>query len=200
MSIQQFRNAVYQALTQRADAPLDLIDALTTAGHVESPVALSEQPLFRPAFSSVYDVLDEAEFDAEALAKTLYAAQPSDSETIAGYEVYGVDTPPNERPEAKTLPDRTLLKADSDEPVRVGHQYSWLARRVQGRTSWGAPQDVGRVHSDTTDNAVAVAQVKSDRGAGASGPLLWTSAATDRRWSWPTACTATSSFWPCSWS
>ena len=49
--IQQFRNAVYQNLLKRPDAVLDLIDALTVAGHVESPVALSEEAPFRRKFS-----------------------------------------------------------------------------------------------------------------------------------------------------
>lgn len=160
MSIQQFRNTIQQVMTKRADATLDLIDALTIAGHVESPVALSEEPLFRRVFSGVYDVLEEAELDQAALAKVLYEAQPPDSETIAGYEVYAVDTTPNERPAAETLPDRTQLKASKDEPVRIGHKYSWLARLVKRETSWVAPQDVCRVKSDTTDNRVAVEQVK----------------------------------------
>jgi len=108
MSIQQFRNTIHQVIMpnrapqsmktaifgsvmiRRADATLDLIDALTIAGHVESPVALSEEPLFRRVFSGVYDVLEEAELDQAALAKVLYEAQPPDSETIAGYEVYAV--------------------------------------------------------------------------------------------------------------
>ena len=53
----QFREEVYQSLEQRADAGLDLIDALTSAVVVESPVAISESPLFRRGFSSVYDFL-----------------------------------------------------------------------------------------------------------------------------------------------
>lgn len=161
MSIQQFRNTLHRVITRRADATLDLIDALTVAGHVESPVALSEEPLFRRDFSSVYDVLAEAELDRVALAKALYAAQPSTSETLAGYEVYAVDTTPNERPAAETLPDRTLLKASQDEPKRMGHKYSWLARLVTRGTSWVAPQDVCRVKSDSTDNQTAIEQVKA---------------------------------------
>ena len=38
---QQFRQKLYQILPKRADAILDFIDALTGAGHVASPVALS---------------------------------------------------------------------------------------------------------------------------------------------------------------
>jgi hypothetical protein len=41
---------------------LDLVDALTIAGHVNSPVALIESPLFWRKFSSVYDTLVNGEY------------------------------------------------------------------------------------------------------------------------------------------
>jgi hypothetical protein len=44
--IQQFRNAVYQSVLKRADGFFNLLDALTVAGHVNSPVALSEEAPF----------------------------------------------------------------------------------------------------------------------------------------------------------
>lgn len=122
--IQQFRDAVYQSLKKRLDTILDLIDALTVAGHVESPVALSEGPLFRRKFSMVYDTLRHAVIDFDRLWYTLLDCQPANSETIAGFEVYGLDTTPNERPEAETLPERCSLKSQKDEPVRYGHKYS----------------------------------------------------------------------------
>jgi len=56
--ISQFRQEVYRRFEQRADGMLDLVDGLTTAMAVESPVAVSESPLFRRRFSSVYDALD----------------------------------------------------------------------------------------------------------------------------------------------
>jgi hypothetical protein len=52
---QQFRQKLYQILPKRADATLDFIDALTVAGHVTSPVALSEEAPFRRRFVN-YDV------------------------------------------------------------------------------------------------------------------------------------------------
>ena len=48
--INRFREEVYQSFTRRADAGLDLIDALTSERHTESPVAVSESPLFRREF------------------------------------------------------------------------------------------------------------------------------------------------------
>jgi hypothetical protein len=136
------------------------MDALTVAGHVESPVALSEEVPFRRKFSMVYDTLRHAVIDFDYLLHTLLNFQPVDSETIAGYEVYGLDTTPNERPEAETLPERCSLKSQKDEPVRYGHKYSWLVRLVEWGTSWVAPQDLIRVDPELSDSQVGSLQVK----------------------------------------
>jgi hypothetical protein len=80
---------------------------------------------------------------------------------MGGYEVYGLDTTPDERPEAETLEERVLLKAQKNEPVRAGQKYSWLVRLVKQGTSWIAPWDVRRVNADSNDNQTAVEQVKA---------------------------------------
>lgn len=154
-----FREKVHQKFRKRADAALDLIDAVTTAGGVTSPVAMSEEPPFRRKFSAVYDVLDHGDVDLPALGKLLYESQPADCETVAGYEVYAVDATPNPRPEAETLPGRVLLKADKDTPAVPGWKFSWLVRLVQRDTSWVAPQAVEQIPADSTANQVAGAQV-----------------------------------------
>jgi hypothetical protein len=157
---QQFRQKLYQILPKRADATLDFIDALTVAGHVASPVALSEEVPFRRKFGSIYDVLSEGRVELEPLHELLAEFQPADSEQIADYEVYGLDTTPDERPEAETLADRGLLKAQKHEPVRVGQKFSWLVRLVKPGTSWVAPWDVRRVKTASNDNQTAAAQVQ----------------------------------------
>lgn len=116
MLLQQFRKTVYQSLRKRADAILDLLNALTVAGHVNSPVALSEETPFRRKFSSVFDTLLQAELDFDKLLPALYDFQPPNSEMIAGYEVYGLygpDSTPNERPEAETLENCGSLKTQA---------------------------------------------------------------------------------------
>lgn len=158
--LQQFRKTVYQSLLKRPDAVLDLIDALTVAGHVESPVALSEEGPFRRKFSMIYDILSHAAIDFDALLHTLHTFQPSESETIAGFEVYGLDATKNERPEAETLPERCSLKSQKDEPVVYGHKYSWLVRLVEWGTSWVAPQDTLRIDPGLSDSQVGAQQVK----------------------------------------
>jgi hypothetical protein len=157
---QQFRQLVYRVFPKRADAIMDLIDALTVAGHVSSPVALSEEVPFRRKFSSVYDALGEGEIDTEALHTVLHEQQSDDWERIDGYEVYAVDTTPDERPEAETVEELVLLKSQKNAPVRVGQKYSWLVRLVKRGTSWVAPWDVRRVAADSNDNQTAVEQVE----------------------------------------
>lgn len=159
-SLQQFRNTVYQVLPKRADATLDLLDALTSASHVESPVTLSESPLFRRGFASVYDVLEEGEFPDTDLREIFSQSQPSGCETIAGYEVSAIDCTPNPRPEAETLPGRIYLKSQKEQVAQVGEKFSWVTRLVKTGTSWVAPQDLQRVSATSTDSEVAVEQVK----------------------------------------
>jgi len=159
-TISEFREAVYQEVIWRPAAILDLVDALTIAGHVNSPVALSESPLFRRKFSSVYDALVHGELDDD-LKKLFSDSQDEEWETIAGYEIHAIDATPHERMSAETLADRGVLKAQQKEPMRYGHKYSWLVRLVQRGTSWVAPEDIERIGTATTDTKVAAQQVKS---------------------------------------
>ena len=143
----------------RPAAIVDLMDALTIAGHVSSPVALSESALFRRKFSSVYDALVHGDLGKE-LKDLLRDSQDTNWETIAGYEVHAIDATPHERMAAETLEDRGVLKAQQKDPVRYGHKSSWLVRLVQRGTSWVAPEDIERIATQTTDTRVAAQQVK----------------------------------------
>jgi hypothetical protein len=147
-------------MRKRADAILDLVDALTVAGHVDSPVALSEETPFRRKFSSIFDTLRNGEIDFDLLLPALYEYQPVNSEELAGCEVYGLDSTPNEREEAETLEDRGSLKAQKEDAVRYGHKYSWLVRLVNWGTSWVAPVDVRRVDTSLSDSQVGAVQVQ----------------------------------------
>ena len=160
MLTKQFREKVYQSMVKRADAIMDLVDALTVAGHVDSPVALSEETPFRRKFSSIFDTLRHGEFDFDLLLQVLHEYQPTNSEELVGCEAYGLDCTPNERPEAETLEDRGSLKTQKEDPVRYGHKYSWLGRLVHWGTSWVAPVDIRRVDSSLSDSQVGALQVE----------------------------------------
>ena len=156
----EFRETVYQKVTYRSAAILDLVDALTIAGHVNSPVALSESPLFRRKFSSVYDALLHGDLGNEL--KDVFSDSQNDNwGKIAGYEIHAIDATPNERMSADTLADRGALKAQQKAPVRYGHKYSWLVRLVESGTSWAAPEDIERISTDTTDTKLAAEQIKN---------------------------------------
>ena len=138
----------------------DLIDALTVAGQVSSPVALSEQKPFRRKFSSVYDGLENGEVDIGEILSLLPHGVPEGSERMAGYKVYAVDATANEHEQAETLPDRSVLKSGKHEPMRYGHKYSWLVRLINFGTSWVAPVDIERIDTEMTDTRVAAVQVQ----------------------------------------
>lgn len=159
--IGRFRREVYQSFEQRGDAGLDLIDALTSALSVESPVATSESPLFRRGFGSIYDVLNQGRMAYGQLRQVLDRNQPADAEQIAGYEVYGLDCTEDPAADAETLPDRSQTKKGRQAPTVVGHRYSWLVRLVRWRTSWCMPQDMERVASSSSDSQVGAAQVQA---------------------------------------
>ena len=156
---ERFRREVYQSFEQRADAGLDLVDALTSAPTVGSPVGLSASTLFRRGFSSVYDFLRSGRMVLPRLRRVLFRHQPEDAETIAGYEVYAVDCTGDPATEAKTLPDRGQSKKGRNAPLEVGHTYSWLVRLVQRGTSWCMPLDIGRVSTESSDSQVGADQV-----------------------------------------
>lgn len=159
--IDRFRREVYQSFEQRADSGMDLIDALSSALTVESPVAQSESPLFRRRFSSVYDFLKTGRILLPQLRRVLDRNQPEDAEEIAGFEVYAVDCTEDPAPEAETLADRMRSKKGRHAPTQVVHRYSWIARLVEWRTSWCMPQDIRRVSTETTDSEVGAEQVAS---------------------------------------
>jgi Transposase DDE domain len=108
----------------------------------------------------IYDILRQAGFDFDALQNAFLDYQPAESETIASYEVYGLDATKNERAEAETLPERCALKSQKDDPFVYGHKYSWLVRLIHRGTSWVAPQDLLRIDPQLSDSQVGGQQVQ----------------------------------------
>ena len=95
-TISEFRKALRQNFIKRADTLFTLVDALTVAGRVSSPVASSEETPFARKFSSAYDSLENGEMNMDDLLSMLPHCVPTDSETIAGYKVYATDAAANE--------------------------------------------------------------------------------------------------------
>lgn len=158
--LQTFRQKLLSIFRRRADALFELVDALLLTLDPRSPVELSLSPAFRRRFSMVYDAMRQGQIDPQAARALLAAAEPTDAIQVAGYAVYPVDSTPQPRPDAATLPDRANVYSTCKEGTVVGHQYSWLGRVVAQGQSWFAPRDVERVATSTTPAAVAAEQVK----------------------------------------
>jgi len=155
-----FRLQVYASFTFRADALFELVDALLLSPILRSAVEVSQSPLFRRRFASVYDALTEGEINPTALRQAVVAAEPADALTVAGYAVYALDTTIAPRPNAATVPDRSKVYSAAHEKAIPAHQFSWLGRVIAVGQSWFAPRDVERVPASRTPGEIGAAQVQ----------------------------------------
>ena len=156
--LQDFRAALYGCFPQRADALLDLLDALTAADPVPAPVHLSLHPAHRRGWGSLYDALRAGQIDVPAV-RHLVGQHP----LATGVPVYALDTSVWARCDAETSPDRGFYyhpsRHSAGQPIVAGWSYQWLAQLSWTRDSWTAPLDVQRVHPTENVNTIAGEQI-----------------------------------------
>lgn len=175
--LKEFRQQLYQNLLSRADASMDLLDALSSNTTAKSVVELSLSPLFRREYSSLQDAIDnffqassaeKAEEERRVLEQTfmrLITAQLPTPQRRK-FWLFGIDVTPLPRPFARTLPDRTFVHRPNtirgNKPIAIGHQYSWLVNFPEKESkrppSWVVPMLVRRVTSEMTPNQVGAEQ------------------------------------------
>jgi hypothetical protein len=176
--VQQFRQALYQLLPSRPDTLLDLLDALSGSPEARSVVELSRSPLFRRAYSSITDAIDEF-FQAGSPDQATVARQAWNhnlARLIGRYVpapqsrrfwLFGTDVVPVSRPFARTLEDRAFVyqpnPVGSNKPVTIGHHYSLLAFLPEkGRPDdppWVVPLNIQRVPSGATARVIGADQL-----------------------------------------
>lgn len=176
--LQGFRQAVYQTLDARADATMDLIDALSTNLSARSVVALSLNPYFRFSYNSVYDAIDSffIPSEPEKADEERYEMEKKQMRLIADYLpeptnrpfwLFALDGTPYQRLWARTLEDRGFIHAPEvvpgKKPVTIGHEYSPLAYLPE-KTSpddppWVVPLSVRRVPTSSKPTLVGAEQV-----------------------------------------
>ena len=158
-TLQTFRAALYACFERRADALLELTDALLTAGPVLSPAHLSQEPVHRRGWGSLYAALAHGRVQSTAL-RQLIAQYP----LAAGQPIYAVDTSVWARGTATTSPERGFYYHSSRHtggiPVVAGWSYQWISQLSFTRDSWTAPVDVQRVPLTADVNTVAAIQIK----------------------------------------
>jgi hypothetical protein len=155
-----FRLEVYASFTLRPDALFEVFDARLLSPILRSAVEVSQSPLFRRRFASVYDALSEGKIDPTSLRYALVAAEPPDALTVAGYAVYAVDTTIAPRPDGATVPDRSKVYSAAHDKAMAGHQFSWLGRVIAFGQSWFASREVVRVPTSRTPGEVGAEQVQ----------------------------------------
>lgn len=191
--LKQFRTELYSALPHRADATMDLLDALTGNTHARSVVELSLSAQFRRGHGSVHDAIDaffapqdvhREERERRALERTFRQVVgpliPKPSEDRP-YFLWAVDSLPIARPHAPTLFDRSYVHeaqaVPGRSPVTIGHEYALavaLPERGPGEPPWTPVLSARRVAWHQTPAKVAAAQIVAlaeDKSMGWSGQL-----------------------------
>jgi hypothetical protein len=172
--LQAFRAALHGCCTRRADALLDLADALLSAhGPLASLPHLSLEPAHRRGWGSTYAALACGRIDAERLRDLLAGCLPA-----ADPLVFAVDVTTWPRCDAECSPERGLYyhpsRHSAGQPIVAGWAYQWICQLGFARDSWTAPMDARRLQPlDDTDHTAAC-QIRALLGRlPASGPTPW---------------------------
>jgi hypothetical protein len=168
-----FRAELHACFTHRADALMDLGDALLCAQAVPSLPHLSLEPAHRRGWGSSYAALAHGEVDTERLRDLLAGCLPG-----ADPLVFAVDVTTWPRCDAECSPERGYYdhpsRHSAGQPIIAGWAYQWVCQLSFDRDSWTAPVDAARLHPvDDTDQQAAV-QVRTLLGRlPAGGPVPW---------------------------
>ena len=166
-----FRSELHACFTRRADALLELGDALLCAPAIPSLPHLSLEPVHRRGWGSAYAALAHGEVDAERLRDLLVRFLP-DADPL----VFAVDVTTWPRCDAECSPCRGYYyhpsRHSAGQPIIAGWAYQWICQLSFDRDSWTAPVDATRLHPvDDTDQTAAV-QVRALLGRlGDGGPV-----------------------------
>ena len=176
--LQQFREELYHFVDHRADALMDLLDALTCTPDARSVVELSQSPLFRRGYGSISDAIagwfqastsdkacEERRVKEKALARLIGHYLPAPQRRP--FYLFGTDVVPIPRLFAPTLKDRGFVyqpnQVRGNKPVTIGHAYSMLAHLPEKRQPddppWVVPMVMRRVQSSEKATVVGAEQM-----------------------------------------
>jgi hypothetical protein len=152
--LQQFRQALYDSLGNARDAVFDLMDAVLVSPSIASFVSLSQSPVFRRQWPSVYGALQKSRPPRAKLLKLLVSKIATDAQPLLAGDATGWS-----RPAAETLRERTF-QVGKGQAIAVGHSYSTLAWIPEESGSWALPLRHERITSFETPGSRAAFQLK----------------------------------------
>jgi hypothetical protein len=177
--LKQFRQQLYTSIPYRADATMDLLDALSSNTTAHSVVELSLNPHFRRNYKSVYDsiqhfhqpghaklIAEGRQIHEQQLMRLIGSYLPEPQQQR--FWLLGIDVTSAPRRFAYTLEDRGYVyypnAVAGNKPVTIGHQYSALVLFPQKQQAssppWVVPLSLRRVTTQETKRGVGVAQMK----------------------------------------
>ena len=152
--LEEFRQAIYDCLGKAKDAVFELMDAVLTSPSIQSFVSLSQSPVFRRQWPSIYAALHDSRPQRRKLMNLLVEEVKTEAQPfLAGDHSFWP------RPDAKTLKERTF---HGERGVRVGtgQSYSTLAWIPEADGSWALPLRHERITSFETPTSRAAFQLK----------------------------------------
>lgn len=157
--LKAFRQEAYQHLTRAKDATFELTDAVLLTRHAYCLADLSLSPVFRRAWSSIYEALQDCRPQRHKLMQLYIKQMPTDVRPIlAG------DHTAWPRPDALTLQERTIEHQPTgiygNRPITVGQGYSTIAWIPEDTGSWALPFLHERITSWESPLDKAVWQLK----------------------------------------
>jgi hypothetical protein len=176
--MRQFREAIYQSIEYRADAVMDLLDAISSNSNAKSVVELSLNPMYQRKYSSIEKSISELSVSSIIadekeqrlkLEESHLAIISKNLPTLQerSYHLFASDVTPQPRPFARTLSDRKVVHSPnptlSNKPIAVGHEYSCLVYLPEKASPlsppWVVPLSVRRVSSAESGVMVATSQI-----------------------------------------
>ncbi|MDJ0533015.1 MAG: NF041680 family putative transposase [Xenococcaceae cyanobacterium MO_207.B15] len=171
---QQWRTQLYNSLSSRREAVIQLIDALSSNVQANSVVELSLNPLFERNYNSLYRAIQEflPDVTSEKYQKINQDLLRTVSQTIPQpherhFNLFGIDTTPAPRPFSHTLEDKTYIyypnPIKGNKPINIGHSYSVVAalpEKNEAQIPWAVPISGERVPSGTKAIALGNQQLK----------------------------------------
>ena len=152
--LNQFRQNLYRQMGKAKDARFDLMDAVLVSASIASFVSLSQSPVFRRQWSSLYAALHDGRIPEGKVKRALVEQVKGEGQPIlAGDQTLW------SRPDAPTLRERTL-EGGKGQGSTAGHHYSTLAWIPEERGSWALPLRHERISSFETPSQRAVFQLK----------------------------------------
>ena len=132
--LREYRAGLYACFRRSRDALFELGEALLVAWWVQTFVGLSQAPVFRRRWPSLYAALRDGQVDRAALQRLWVQQVPGSAD--GDFLLVALDSTPYPRPAARTAADRTLVHVAAEglalprgvAPVKPGWQFSVVAQ------------------------------------------------------------------------